>query len=1001
MSNIQAKQVVKYITMPAVFPRFRRLFTSGFGYMAFLMAQIYAMVRLIPAHHPYLDPRNIGHFGLRHVIAEAANNLVISKKNTDQIVIFGLLMLAIVLLFAQIALVLISLIFGASPVLAGAFPYPEGPSIFVTGRTDDDIAFMLLDRVFGVPGFFNSCVAQVGVTCAGTTTPSGVFPWPFHIALHQLFNFYSLGMLLVGTIIFLYFVVVVVAETATTGSPFGQRFQNVWVPVRLVVAIGLLVPLPILYPGGGVAAGYNSGQYIVFAAAKYGSSMATNAWIRFNNAVAAHGDFGGGAGVNPLGERQTLVALPKQPDVAAIAEAMSMIHTCAFAYFWADEEINKGAGAGRTPLPETAGQITTYLNDNKIKPYFLKVPQAWMAANNAEGELVTNATTYQNGIDFYHRSDIVITFGIDNDTTAAGFDVNPACGQIRIPVSDQRDPSAVPYLGTVAMQEYYFDLIMELWFGPGGGGGGGGISLQQQLIDFAGRRTLLSKSKDGFDPCDIGCNPNNNRLPSCTVPAGDPACMKEAIPATWKQELINELQVLVDAEIVTIWNTYNNDGAEISYDPTLLDRGWGGAGIWFNRIAQVNGAWTVAMLNQASLDQYPLVMQEVRAIRNKHTPNVTGAEQYNPRATTDSKDEMAAALRDIDDEISAAGEEIATLMYTAYKYWHKDQLNFTNDDKTITSGAVESAMNMIFGTYGLFSMTDENSQVHPLSQLATLGKGLVEASIRNIAISTGSAALGGITRGLSSQVGAFAQAGAGFFNSVAFIGLTAGLVLYYIVPFLPFVYFYFAVASWVKTIFEAMVGTPLWALAHLRLDGEGLPGESASNGYFLIFEVFLRPLLTVFGLLAAMVIFTAQVRVLNFMWTLVTENAGGFNGNTTIAAVGGNINLQRNVVDQFFFTVVYAIVVYMMALAAFKLIDTIPDNIMRWAGASVSSFGDINQDSVDQLTRYTALGGMTAGREAAQGLQQLGGGLGGAVGGVAGRLGQGLQAGNNLKKPFG
>ena len=113
---------------------------------------------------------------------------------------------------------------------------------------------------------------------------------------------------------------------------------------------------------------------------------------------------------------------------------------------------------------------------------------------------------------------------------------------------------------------------------------------------------------------------------------------------------------------------------------------------------------------------------------------------------------------------------------------------------------------------------------------------------------------------------------ADFILSTAFVGLTAGLVLYYIVPFLPFIYFFFAVATWVKSIFEAMVGVPLWALAHLRIDGEGLPGNSAANGYFLILEIFLRPILTIFGLIAATLIFTAQVRVLHFLWQIVTEN---------------------------------------------------------------------------------------------------------------------------------
>ena len=54
---------------------------------------------------------------------------------------------------------------------------------------------------------------------------------------------------------------------------------------------------------------------------------------------------------------------------------------------------------------------------------------------------------------------------------------------------------------------------------------------------------------------------------------------------------------------------------------------------------------------------------------------------------------------------------------------------------------------------------------------------------------------------------------------------------------MPFIYFFFALAGWIKSIFEAVVAMPLRALAHLRIDGEGLPGPGATNGYFLLLEI--------------------------------------------------------------------------------------------------------------------------------------------------------------------
>ncbi len=150
---------------------------------------------------------------------------------------------------------------------------------------DDDIAFVLLDRVFGVPQLFldsgggGSCVEK-GTACFlaascefANAQPEGAYPWPFHIALRQMMQFYSIGLLIVGLLIFLYFTVTVVMETAQDGVPFGRRFNHVWAPIRMVVALGLLIP---------VANGLNAAQYITLYAAYWGSGFATNGWNLFH-----------------------------------------------------------------------------------------------------------------------------------------------------------------------------------------------------------------------------------------------------------------------------------------------------------------------------------------------------------------------------------------------------------------------------------------------------------------------------------------------------------------------------------------------------------------------------------------------------------------------------------------------------------------------------------------------------------------------------------------------
>ena len=78
------------------------------------------------------------------------------------------------------------------------------------------------------------------------------------------------------TFVILYFVVAIIAETAQSGTPFGNRFSHAWAPVRLVLFFALLIPFNN---------GINGAQLITLYTAKWGSGLATNGWIRFNETI--------------------------------------------------------------------------------------------------------------------------------------------------------------------------------------------------------------------------------------------------------------------------------------------------------------------------------------------------------------------------------------------------------------------------------------------------------------------------------------------------------------------------------------------------------------------------------------------------------------------------------------------------------------------------------------------------------------------------------------------
>lgn len=878
--------------LPGVVPRLRAFAAEGFSWLASLMASLYAAVGLLPSTHPYLNGSNKGRFGIRHVLVEAGRHLKFDRYHIDQVIVYFVLLTGFVLLLAQIAMLTLGILL--SPAMAG----PPFLGLFVTPDPTNDIAFMLLDRVFAVPLLYGS---QFDPDIAGMT--------PFSNGLHELFQFYSQAILIVGVFILLYYVVILVAETAQSGTPFGQRFDSVWAPIRLVVAIGLLVP---------VNYGYNSAQYIVLYAAKFGSSFATNGWNIYNETVAASAVGCASAGAsNPVGDcDENLVAVPRSQDVMHLVQFMTIARACKLAY-----ETTFRSERRRTPDgDETFGR--------PINPYLVR-----KTATGQEYRLVAGGPTptWQDAVEFYNYGDILIVFGHQhpNHTKATG-NVQPYCGEIIVPTTTA-DPAQV---GPRQIQEMYYALIMTMWE-------------DARMEEFARKANAMHidvYANEFGGPCaaanaisvgDVGpCNSGRN----------------QDFPNAEFGQQLKTAYMLTSQAILAAGRTAMLGDIDFTMTDELRDRGWAGAGIWYNQIAEWNGGLFAAAINIPTPKSMPLVMKEAESQKSGTDQNVKACERYDLYLAT--KDRVGTI------NLEAGTEPIGEMLSDIYKYWRCQNPTEKLDNK-VSGNVVFDTLSAIFGLNGLFTIR-ENPTTHPMAQLAAIGRSIVESAIRNLMTAMTFSFMGGMVEILEPQQGGAFHALSGMFVTLTSMGLTIGFILYYVLPFLPFMYFYFAVGSWVKAIFEAMVGVPLWALAHLRIHGTGLHGDTALNGYFLIFEIFVRPILTVFGLLAGMAIFAAMVKTLNGIFPLVTMNLTGFENDAP--KVKGEIlgqEFRRAIVDEFFFTLIYTVVVYMIALSSFKMIDLVPNNILRWIGGGVGTFnsGDNNEQSMNQFIQYAAIGG--------------------------------------------
>ena len=146
MTSIRIKDVAAYALLPRFIPRIAELMPN-LPNLAYLMALIFESVGLLPKGHPLLDPARMGTYGIRMIMAAGAANLKGGFKNADQYIIFAAFAVGIVILALQFA-VLVGYVFVSAAHATSAFT-----GFFDTNDPQTDIAFLMLDRVFGIPEF--------------------------------------------------------------------------------------------------------------------------------------------------------------------------------------------------------------------------------------------------------------------------------------------------------------------------------------------------------------------------------------------------------------------------------------------------------------------------------------------------------------------------------------------------------------------------------------------------------------------------------------------------------------------------------------------------------------------------------------------------------------------------------------------------------------------------------------------------------------------------------
>lgn len=115
--------------------------------------------------------------------------------------------------------------------------------------------------------------------------------------------------------------------------------------------------------------------------------------------------------------------------------------------------------------------------------------------------------------------------------------------------------------------------------------------------------------------------------------------------------------------------------------------------------------------------------------------------------------------------------------------------------------------------------------------------------------------LGAVVMGVASSAGvgavcAGSDAASSMFSGVSTVALVMIPVLFigaFYLPMSPAIVMTMGVLSWISMVVELFIAAALWAFSHILPGGDSLIHEHAKDGYFVLLEVCLRPVLMVIG----------------------------------------------------------------------------------------------------------------------------------------------------------
>ena len=821
-AEVRPGKVIRF----ALIPQFKGTLTpmkEVFGLFVTTIGLLFVQAKLIEKDHPAITGAQRGPGAIVSMVADAATRLEFRRENLRQITIFY----AIVgmLVFGVLGLITFILHFATGHAHAQA----PGASYF----NDSGTANTWINDLFP----YNN-----------TTTAANGIP----ATIGAVLLIYNTALLALASVLAIWSLMSIVIDSAHHGKMGGNRHSMLYGPIRIVAAIGLLVP---------ISNGYNSAQILTINMAHMGSGLATTVWTGFQTS---------------LFQLSANAALTPGGDLNPFVHELYEIGTCV-----ADVKQYDNTAAMGNP------QANTSLQTNP----------------NSNGFTTTTggpATTSVIG-------SYTIRFGTSSEPDLCGSMTIPAVNSALMSAGDSQD-----YVNIVT--QFYTNTIVPA-------------------------ATLVAQQ----------ANPSATQYTSQT-PAAFATTTFDNVVASLQGSSTSGTNTL-DGEAAALAQTYSSNYGNITNATgtgAAASDGWVDAGAVFMRMAKI--AANVAQVQTRNLSTQPpnsnLLPQGFWG-NTAHNIGCTFSNSYTCSGSNAAETQKA---------IGMMNQQLQTAETTAgvpkMDSSGREESSATGADaltKKIVSETHLNELSAFFANFGSNVATTSNPGGHafgvsfaqPFVDMLNFGNVL---AIMDAGLFAGAALLGAQVAG-TGDVGipiVLTTFGSFFFPLAMMFSVG--------IPLLPALRFLFGILTWLMTIFEALVCLPVVALWHVNSEGEGLFAHG-KQGYLMILQMMLRPVLMVFGLIGAIVIF-------DVLYDFVSYTVIGTFWNTLQLSAFGALS---EIIPFFGFLFGYCFLVYSVANVSFNLINLIPDHVLAWIGSNIamSTQGDGGDGALSQT--QSSMGSLASG----------------------------------------